>query len=124
MKSMKHQTPSYLTTSKTETRLEVHRRELQGLGGLGPMLQIDDLSGDEIALINSDFLARCHSGNAEDIQQIYTAYVNTLHSWGVMCPHPQPHRLYGGWLRADMPQSFNDVKWFNCGLCSTSVINR
>jgi hypothetical protein len=50
--------------------------------------------------------------------------VDTLHQWGVMCPHPQPHRLYDGFRMSDVPLTFDACRWYDCTLCKTAVINR
>jgi hypothetical protein len=111
------------TESKTETRLEEHRREFTRNNGCGPMIRVEDLSTEEIALVNADFLELCR-GRADDIKAIYGAYVQALHLWGVICPHPLAHRLYGGFQRSDSPLHFEDAKWYDCCICGTSVINR
>ena len=110
-------------TSKIETPLEIHRKEFIRLNGVGPMIRVDDLSQEEIGLINADFLERCR-GRADDINAIYTTYVQTLHSWGVICPHPIPHRAYEGFHRTDVPLRFEEARWFDCRLCGAAVINR
>lgn len=110
--------------SRTETRLEVHRREFKLAKFTGPMIRIETLGQDEIALINNEFLERCRLISPENLDQIYSAYVRTLHSWGVICPHPQPHRLYDGFHSTHVPIPFEDSQWYTCRLCETTVINR
>lgn len=108
------------------TRLEGHRSELEAAGYLGPLIRLEELDEDELRLINRTFLERCRRLNAVDIGGIYRAYVETLHEWGVMCPHPhpQPQRAYEGWFRSDCPQPFEDHRWYDCNLCGSAVINR
>jgi len=106
------------------TRLEAHRRVLEDEARHGPLLRIEELTSDEIALINSSFLELCRQRRVRDIHETYTAYVDTLHSWKVMCPHPQPHRLYDGRIRSDFPMTFDASRWYDCALCGASVINR
>ena len=110
--------------SRTETRLERHRDAFQLAHGVGPLIQLEELDPEEVALINSDFLERVRLTRADDILAIYDVYVATLHSWGVMCPHPTSRRLYEGWHRMDTPVPFEDSRWFHCELCSATVINR
>lgn len=110
-------------SSKTETRLEIHRREFRDNEYRGNLLRIEDLSPDELNIVNSDFLARCQGGGGE-ITQIYAAYIETLHSWGIMCPHPHVHRRYMGWQLSDVPIPFDECSWYSCALCSAAVINR
>lgn len=106
------------------TRLEEHRKALEDAGRLGPLLQVDVLSSEEVALVNRTFLERCRRDRVEGIDQIYGAYVRSLNEWGVMCPHPQAHRLYDGWFRTDVPVTFVESVWFDCGLCHSAVINK
>lgn len=112
-----------MSDSETETRLEEHRRNFRAAKYRGPLLRLDELTIDERSLINTDFIARC-AGCAENLEQIYVMYVETLHSWGVMCPHPDSHRLYEGWQRTDTPVPFEDARWFRCAICAADVINR
>ncbi len=106
------------------TRLEAHRRLLEEEHRHGPLLRVEDLNPDEIALINASFLDLCRRRRVGDIHQTYSAYVDTLHQWGVMCPHPQPHRLYDGRTPSDFPKDFETSRWFDCTLCGTAVVNR
>jgi len=106
------------------TRLEAHRRALEKEERHGPLLRIEDLNPDEISIINSSFLDLCRKCRVSDINETYQAYVDTLHIWGVMCPHPQPHRLYDGRKPCDHPLAFEDSRWFDCTLCGAGVVNR
>lgn len=105
------------------TRLEAHRKSLEEERRHGPLLRIEDLNSDEIALINASFLDLCRRRRAADLNETYAAYVDTLHHWGVMCPHPQPHRLYDGRKPCDVPLSFDVSRWFDCTLCGAAVVN-
>lgn len=106
------------------TRLEAHRRSLEDENRHGPLLRIEDLNADEIALVNSSFLDLCRRRRVSDIKETYAAYVETLHQWGVMCPHPQPQRLYEGRRSSDYPLPFDSYPWYDCLLCGAAVINR
>lgn len=106
------------------TRIELHRESLELNGRQGPLLRIEDLSSDEITIVNSSFLDLCRNRKVNDIDETYSAYVFTLHTWGIMCPHPQQHRLYDGFKHSDSPIDFESSKWFNCILCSAAVINK
>ena len=106
------------------TRLEKHRNSLREEDRHGPLLRIDELNPEEISLINGSFLDLCRKRKVADINQTYSAYVDTLHQWGVMCPHPQPHRLYEGRRQSDYPLDFESSKWYDCTLCKAAVINR
>ena len=107
---------------RTETRLEAHRREFIANRRTGPLLRVEDLDTYELTLLNHDFMDRCR-GRGYDLTAMYVAYVDTLHSWGVMCPHPQGHRLYMGFQASDTPLPASDAPWFNCRLCGAGVFN-
>jgi hypothetical protein len=106
------------------TRLERHRKSMGEENRYGPLLRIEDLGADEISLINSSFLDLCRKRRVKDIRETYSAYVDTLHHWGVMCPHPQPHRLYDGRRPSAVPVEFDTSRWFDCTLCGAAVVNR
>lgn len=89
----------------------------------GPLLRLEELDHSELELVNREFLDRLQ-GRAEDIDQIYEAYAQALHSWGIICPHPQQHRMYDGFHKTDVPLKFDESRWFECRLCGTAVINR
>ena len=106
------------------TRLELHREAFRLAGYRGPLIQLEELGPDEVALVNADFLTRIRRVSADDITAIYRVYIETLHGWGVMCPHPQRHRRYDGWHQSDTPRPFEEFRWFGCLLCEAYVINR
>ncbi len=112
------------TVQRTETRLERHRQVFVESKFVGQLLRIDDLDPVEIELLNAEFFDRCRRRGVTDLSEIYQAYIETLHSWGVMCPHPQHLRTYEGLYRSMAPPSFSDSAWFNCDLCGAGVINR
>ena len=91
---------------------------------LGPLLVLETLGPDEVALVNRSFLERCQRDRVTGIDDIYGAYVSSLHEWGIMCPHPQHRRRYDGWHGSDVPLPFDESPWYDCGLCGTAVINR
>lgn len=88
------------------------------------MLRIEDLTEEELKLVNASFFRRIHESEAKELGRIYDAYVQTLHEWGIMCPHPIEHRLYEGWQSAGSPLQHSESKWYQCGLCQAAVINR
>lgn len=106
------------------TRLEARRKQMEEENAYGPLLRVEDLGQDEISVIYSSFLELCRRRKVSDINEMYVAYVDTLHHWKVMCPHPQPHRLYDGYRESDIPLSFDTHRWFECTLCRAAVINR
>lgn len=110
------------TELKTETRLEEHRKMFKFNEYKGSLLRIEDLSQDERDLVNTEFMNQCKG--AENIDALYKVYVKVLHSWGIMCPHPQRQRFYDNIGTSDIPISFETSKWFECKACNTSVINR
>lgn len=106
------------------TRLEARRKQMEEENLHGPLLQIEELSPEEKAIVNSSFLELCRRRKASDLGEVYQAYADTLHHWKIMCPHPQPQRLYDGRIRSDIPFSFDTSKWYDCKLCGAAVINR
>ena len=106
------------------TRLERHRIDFEAAKRMGSLLPLEELEPEEVALVNKSFLERCRRDRVDGINQMYEAYVSSLHEWGVMCPHPQHLRRYDGWQRSDTPVLFGDSPWFSCGICKAAVINR
>jgi hypothetical protein len=106
------------------TRLEARRIQMEEEHVHGPLLRIEDLAEDEISLINRSFLELCRRRKVADLKETWAAYVDTLHYWRVMCPHPQHHRLYDGRFATDVPMDFETSRWFECSLCGAGVINR
>ena len=106
------------------TRLEIHRDEFHSGKCLGKLLKIEELTVDELTMVNSSIFLYMGISDAQNLDGYYQVYIETLHSWGIMCPHPQIRRLYDGYRKSDYPIQFNESKWYSCTLCKTSVINR
>ena len=106
-----------------KTRLERHRASWELGRRTGPLLRLEDLDQSEVELINADFFVRARDLGANDLERMYEVYVETLHMWGVMCPHPLYQRLYDGWRRSELAVPTEESRWFSCGLCKTLVIN-
>lgn len=106
------------------TRLEARRKQMEEEKVHGPLLRIDELTHEERSIINAGFIELCKRRKASDPNEFYQAYIDTLHHWKVMCPHPQPQRVYEGNKRSDLPLSFDEHRWFDCNLCGAAVINR
>lgn len=102
------------------SRLVSHRNAFLGskVPMTGPLLRYADLNGAEQSLIRSDFIGR-GSGPIDP-----GLYLEVMHSWGVMCPHPRELRLYEGLYRSVKPMGFDESPWFACGICECIVINR
>jgi hypothetical protein len=105
-------------------RLTDHRRLLEAMEYKGPLLSFDQLTLEEKQIIHADFMSLVRQLGAEGVMEMWILYAQTLHIWGIMCPHPQGLRLYDGFQQADMPLSFEDSHWYSCRLCSAIVINR
>lgn len=105
-------------------RLIEHRRRREADADRGPLLTFEELDRDEREAINSDFLARVRMLGAEGEAALYRIFVDTLHSWGVMCTHPQSFRLYDGNRNSYAPLDFEQSRWYSCLVCGCSVINR
>lgn len=95
-----------------KTRLEIHRRRFELDERRGPLLRLEELTVEEVELVNSAFFDRIHRAPPDDLAAMYRLYVATLHEWGVMCPHPTLHRLYS-----------LDGRWYDCSLCKAAVIH-
>ena len=98
------------------TRLEEHKVKFELDERRGQLLRIDELTGDELAIINSSFFERIRRVTPETLEEMYQVYLTTLHEWGVMCPHPMERRDYEN-------TGPDDSRWYNCGLCKASVIH-
>lgn len=101
--------PSTRSSVTEKTRLQLHRERLIEDGYRGPLIQIEDLDSSEVALVNRDFFSKIHDLDEKDLPSIFTAYVSTLHQWGIMCPHPHSYRS-------------SEASWFECLLCGAAVI--
>lgn len=106
------------------TRLEVHREQFRKEKKIGGLIRLEELDHEEMALINASVIKHLRLSPAEDLDGFYDSYVQTLHNWGIMCPHPLGKRLYDGWRKCIAPLLFEESKWYHCGICCTSVINR
>jgi hypothetical protein len=105
-------------------RLESHRAALEQSERRGSLLRFDELNSHERERIHADFMTKVRLNGVEDLWQMWCLYVETLHAWGIMCPHPQTFRLYDGYRLSDMPVTFSDSVWYECRLCQAAVINR
>lgn len=80
------------------------------------LIHIDDIDKSDLSMIAAEVFKL-----AESIEDPYEAYIKVISKYGIMCPHPQNKRLYGGYLKS-ASQRF-DFRWFNCGMCECSVID-
>lgn len=110
-------------TSRTD-RLEQNRERFTLAKHTGPLLAFSELTPTEQGFLTSEFLINSRSITKGDVETLGTCYVQTMHGWGVMCPHPMPHRLYEGKWQTEVHLDFELSPWFDCGLCKTRVINR
>lgn len=93
------------------TRLELHKRRFELEERRGELIRLEELTGDELVILNNSFFERIRQRGAEDLDEMYSMYVGVLHEWGVMCPHPMDRREYS-W----------DGRWYDCSLCNAAVI--
>lgn len=110
--------------TQTKTRIEQHREDFESRKYCGNLIRIEELSTEEIMLINASLFNEMRLSESETLDDYYQIYIKTLHSWGIMCPHPQYKRLYYGNIKSEYPINFEHSKWYDCLLCGTSVINR
>jgi hypothetical protein len=94
------------------TRLEAHKSRFDLAERRGELLRLEELTVEEVAMVNSTFFERVHRNPPEDLAGMYRIYVETLHEWGVMCPHPINERSYSV-----------DGRWYDCSLCKAAVIH-
>lgn len=115
-------TQTTIGNRRTDRReLVLHRNNFQAMKRTGPLLRWSDLTPDAQAFLTQEFVIGSRGVFGTDL---YGTYVGTLHSWGVMCPHPMVHRLYDGFRPSDIPLPFLTDPWFLCTLCGTRVVNR
>lgn len=70
-----------------------------------------ELEPRETSALNDDFFARLRALHEPDLEQIKSAYLDTLVEWHVMCPHPVYDRTF-----------HTNCKWFTCNVCKCPVI--
>lgn len=97
--------------SQISDRLRQHRDRFIADGYVGPLLQLSELTGEEIALVNETFFEKVREQAPETLDEMYEVYNSTLHDWGIMCPHPFDGRKY-----------HSSGRWYVCSLCKASVI--
>lgn len=109
------------TTRRTDVReLNWHRELFHRNKLCGPLLRWSDLTVDAQGMLTRHFIAKSRDVSGPPITRLY---VEILHSWGVMCPHPLSYRLYDGWRASDYAIPAEDSRWFSCGMCGTAVVN-
>lgn len=114
--------PTTSGNRRTDRReLVLHRNNFQALKHTGPLLRWVDLSPDCQGFLTQEFIANSRGIKESDL---YRVYAETLHSWGVMCPHPLAHRLYDGFRQSDIPLPMGSDPWYLCTLCGARVVNR
>lgn len=102
---------------RTDRReLVLHRNNFHAAKFTGPLLRWGDLGHDAQAFLTQELISSARDS--------IVPYVETLHYWGVMCPHPTSHRLYEGLWSSESTPPFEQAGWFGCSLCGTRVINR
>lgn len=112
-------------TRRTDQReLVLHRNNFHANRFTGPLLRWSDLSRECQATLTGEFLRNSRAVAGPDFgRNLQRCYAETLHSWGVMCPHPMPHRLYDGFRMSDVALPFGTDPWFLCTLCEARVVN-
>ena len=83
----------------------------------GPLLNIDELDDHEVARIATEVFKRIGDNRDDDMHEHYLA---VLIENGLMCPHPQHKRLYGG-EKSTIP--LTTPAWYDCEMCRCSVFN-
>lgn len=105
-------------------RLNRHRQAFMLANMTGPLLRFAGLTALERAFITTQFITNSRPIARDDGPALKVCYAETLHLWGIMCPHPQQERLYEGGIANEHPVDFASSQWFDCRVCKTRVINR
>lgn len=105
--------------AKRPTRLELHRLKYRSAEGKHPLIPWAELSDFEKNQFSKQFFNALFLDKQR--RDPYTVYVEELFSWGIMCPHPQHKRLYGGTVRSESP--VDSYRWYLCECCQCPVPN-
>jgi hypothetical protein len=106
--------------AKRTERLDLHRSEYEQFSGRGVvLLRFEDLTAPEKRLVARDVFSSIGRERGDP----YSVYARVLASWGIMCPHPQLRRLYGGRDRHGTPQPTDRYGWFRCESCGALAQN-
>lgn len=108
------------------TRLETHRLAFRSaeIPMTGPLLRFQDLSPEERRIVDSAAVQRVRELASDGRDFTTHDYLEVLHSWGIMCPHPLGTRTYEGLYWSDIELSFDECRWYDCDTCGCIVINR
>ena len=102
--------------SAFELHVNMYRNENKP--GAGPMWTIEMVSETDMAKIAGQAF---HKMTAMKDRDPYEVYAETLAYYGIICPHPQQKRLYGGDTRSPIP--LYDPMYYDCEMCKCAVLN-
>lgn len=105
-------------SSRTPTRLELHRLKYHWSGQTLTPIPFDRLDPEEKGIVARDALTHIYLNRG---QNPYQVYAEVLGNWGVVCPHPQHVRLYSG--QKSSPYPLAGHRWYDCQMCGCSVFN-
>jgi hypothetical protein len=100
------------------TKWDIHIESWKKFKKKGPLIALDDLESNERSWLATKIFQLF---GPLDEQSKYEAYMNVLHEYGIMCPHPQHKRLYGG--TEQLPKPSDQHLWYDCTMCSCTVLN-
>ncbi len=104
---------------KKQTRLELHRETYVSESGRVILLRFEELSSAEQQMVAKDIFSSIGKTGGDP----YRIYAKVLSTWGIMCPHPQSKRLYGGRKRYPLPQLSEKYPWYLCECCESTCSN-
>jgi hypothetical protein len=105
--------------AKRPTRLELHRLKYCAAEGKHPLIPWKDLSDFEKNQFSTSFFQALFVDKQK--RDPYVVYADELSNWGIMCPHPQHKRLYGGTVRSEVPVGSH--RWYLCECCASHCPN-
>lgn len=91
------------------SKIERHRLKFHASGKKQDLLiEFDSLDRKDKQIIARDIL---HRLNVEESTDRYKKYIESLHDWGIACPHPEQ-------LRKEKD------RWFSCSGCDCIVMKQ
>ena len=103
---------------RSPTRIELHKLKYHWLGRKTGMIEFHRLDDEEKKIVANDILHKIYESGGEDP---YGVYAEVLAQWGIVCPHPQHMRSYGGTKKSEFP--LTSFRWYNCEVCKCTTMN-
>jgi len=100
----------------SESTFKRHSKLFLKSGGIGGLMNIDDIEYQDMARIVAEVFSLFKLNNDMD-----KSYIKVLSKYGIVCPHPSEKRLYSGTTRSKKPLVVH--RWYDCEMCDCSVFN-